>query len=252
MTCNESNAHPRDAHLEFDPDEHRYTYHGREFKSVTTLIEDYFPKFDAEKWSVKIALREGVDPQVVRSRWEAEGRRARELGTAMHEKIDQYYLGSDCGDDADSFRLFRRFAANTTLIPYRTEWRIYHEEYDIAGTLDFLELTPGGTFNLWDWKRSSKLVDREYNICSNNRFGTMGFHPISNIPDTPYWHYALQLSVYRFILEEKYGIRVSKAMLGVFHPDYDRAWVIPMPDMPDHVAAILRHRISSPCVEKVL
>ncbi len=242
MNYNEFNAHPRDPFLDFNPESHVYTHAGREFKSVTTLVEECFPQFDAEEWAPRIALREGVDPQVIIDRWEAEGRRARELGTAMHEKIERYYLGDDCGDDTDAYRLFRPFAASMRLHPYRTEWRIYHEDYDLAGTLDFLERTPQGTFNLWDWKRSCKLVDRYGNICAHSRYGKTGFHPLSNIEDTPYWHYALQLSVYRFILEEKYGIHVSKATLGVFHPDYDRAWVIPMPDMRPHVRLILKKR----------
>lgn len=244
MNCNEANAHPRDPHIEFDPAEHVYTHCGREFKSVTTLIEDYFPRFDPQEWAPRVALREGVDPQVILDRWEAEGRRAREFGTVMHEKIEQYYLGNDAGDDTDGYRLFRRFAASRRLYPYRTEWRIYHEDFDIAGTLDFLELTPDGTFNIWDWKRSRKLVTSDGRLEAENRYGQRGFTPVSHLHDTPYWHYALQLSTYRFILEEKYDIHPAGMTLGVFHPSYPQAWTIPLPYLRDEVVAILRHKIS--------
>ncbi|MCM1164018.1 MAG: hypothetical protein NC339_07210 [Muribaculaceae bacterium] len=251
MSYNDHNAHPRDQFLSFDPECHVYTYGGREFTSVTTLVEDYFPKFDADKWAPRVALKEGVDPQVIKDRWEAEGKRARDMGTVMHDKIERYYLGDDDGDDADAFRMFREFAAGCQLSPYRTEWRIYHEDYDLAGTLDFLERTPDGTYNLWDWKRSTKLVDRMGNVCSSNNYGKTGFFPLSNLHDTPYWHYALQLSIYSFILEEKYGIHVSKATLGVFHPDNGHPWVLPMPNMRDHVVALLRHRLSARSAARV-
>lgn len=245
MDYNARNSHPRDCRLEFDPADHRYTLDGvTDMESVTTVVEGCFPRFIPEEWAPRVALREGVDPQVVLDRWEREGQQARDAGTLMHDKIERYYLGDDDGDDLDAFRLFRQFAASNRLYPYRTEWRIFHEDYGIAGTLDFLELTPGGVFNIWDWKRSTKLVDDHGNLCCDNRFGSRGLHPLESLHDTSFWHYALQISIYRFILEEKYGIRVADGRLGVFHPAYDKAWVIPLPYLRDHVVALLRHRLS--------
>lgn len=142
MNYNELNAHRRDPFLDFDPAGHVYTYEGREFKSVTTLVEECFPQFDASEWAPRIALREGVDPQVIMDRWEAEGCRARELGTAMHEKIERYYLGDDCREETDAYRLFRPFAESTRLTPYRTEWRIYDEDHDLAARSTFSNAPP--------------------------------------------------------------------------------------------------------------
>lgn len=65
---------------------------------------------------------------------------------------------------------------------------------------------------------------------------------MSHIPDTSYWHYALQLSIYRFILEERYSIRVSGMKLGVFHPDYSTPWIVSLPYLHNEVRAILRHK----------
>lgn len=245
MSYNDINAHERDCRLHFDAEAHVYTCEGREFKSVTTLVEECFPQFDPQEWAPRVARREGLSAEEILARWAREGERARTLGTAMHEKIEQYYLGHDAGDDTDAYRLFRNFAASTRLYPYRTEWRIYHEDHDLAGTLDFLERTPEGTFNLWDWKRSSKLVGSDGVICSVNRYGKMGYYPLNVINDTPYWHYALQLNVYSYILEEKYGIHVHKMNLGVFHPEYVKGWVIPVPPMRDHVVTLLRARLSA-------
>lgn len=244
MNCNEENAHVRDCRLSFDAESHRYMCDGREFTSVTNFVEQYFVPFDAEKWAPRVAVREGVSVEEILDRWEREGQRARDLGTRMHDKIERYYLGDDDGDDTDAFRLFREFARHNTLYPYRTEWRIFHEDHDIAGTLDFLERRPDGTFVLWDWKRSAKLVDGQGRLVCASRFGQMGLEPLHAVQDVAYWHYALQLSVYRFVLEERYGIGVSRMRLGVFHPDYDKAWVVDVPYMRDHVVAMLRHRLS--------
>lgn len=245
MTCNELNAHPRDPHLTFDPATHTYQLPalGKELISVTTLVEEHFPRFDAEYWAGRKALTEGVDPQVILDRWQREADRARELGTAMHEKIEQYYLGNDCGDDTDAFRLFRLFAACNTLHPFRTEWRIYDEEYSVAGTLDFLERTPSGTYNIYDWKRSRKLIEPSGRIIAENRYRARGLHPVTHLPDCSYWHYALQLSIYRLILERKYDIRVSAMRLGVFHPTHTTPWIIDLPYLHREALALMQTRL---------
>lgn len=241
---NTLNAHERDSLLSFDADTHTYYYHKRPMLSVTTLVEDCFPRFDAEYWAARKADKEGIEPQIILDRWAREAQRARDLGTVMHERIEQYYLGEDAGDDTDAFRLFRQFAASNKLYPYRTEWRIYHEDFDIAGTLDFLELTPDGTFNIYDWKRSKKLIAADGRILCESPFKSRGLHPVSHIPDTSYWHYALQLSIYRFILEERYGIHVSSMKLGVFHPCYSMPWIVTLPYLLDEVRGILQQKLS--------
>lgn len=240
LNFNEANAHIRDEEIHFEPESHVYTFRGRELKSVTTLIEEQFPKFDADFWSERVAAREGLTALEVKARWEAEGARSRSLGTAMHERIENYYInGGDDGEDSDVFGLFRAFSACVKLHPYRTEWRIYDEDYDIAGTLDFLELTPDGVYNIWDWKRSGKLISSEGGLILRNRFGKTGFAPLSHIQDTPYYHYALQLSIYKFILERKYGIKVSGLNLGVFHPAHHCPWSIAMPYLETEAVWVL-------------
>ena len=198
MNYNELNSHPRDSRLLFDPESHTYYIEGRPLKSVTTLVEGCFPQFDALYWAHRKAPQEGLTPEELMAKWEAEACRARDLGTTMHDKIERYYLGEDSGDDTDAYRLFRCFAAVNRLYPFRTEWRIYLEEYGIAGTLDFLERTPDGTYNIYDWKRSRKLINRFGMVEATSPFRKTGLHPISHLPDCSYYHYALQVSVYRY------------------------------------------------------
>lgn len=239
MNYNELNAHHRDSLLIFDPESHTYYIDGRPLKSVTTLVEECFPQFDALYWAHRKAPQEGLTPEELMAKWEAEACRARDLGTTMHDKIERYYLGEDSGDDTDAYRLFRCFAAVNRLYPFRTEWRIYLEEYGIAGTLDFLERTPDGTYNIYDWKRSRKLINRFGMVEATSPFRKTGLHPISHLPDCSYYHYALQVSVYRYILEQKYGINVNKMRLGVFHPSYSGYYIVDLPYLRNEVISIL-------------
>ena len=236
---NERNSHPRDRYLNFDADTHTYTLGSKTLRSVTTIVESCFPKFDADYWAIRKAPALGITPEELKHQWEENANRARQLGTDMHERIEQYYLGHDYGDDGDSYSMFRHFANAERLYPYRTEWRIYLEEYGVAGTLDFLERRPDRRFNIYDWKRSKKLIDTNGHIICSNQYGKRGYHPVGHLDDCAYQHYALQVSIYRFILERRYGITISEMKLGVFHPDYPMAYIVPLPYMRKEAEDVL-------------
>lgn len=247
---NETNAHPRDIRVSFDPDSH--TYHVRTSggdsivcDSVTTIVDECFERFDADYWAERKATPT-VTAEMLKAEWEAKGKAARDLGTQLHDRIERHYLGEnpDAAALADpAFRNFLAFAEVWKLSPFRSEWRIYSERYRIAGTLDFLAYD-GCEFDIFDWKRSSKLVDCfTGQPLYENQWGKRAFAPVSHLHDTTYWHYALQVSLYRYLLELEYGIHVRKGYLGTFHPDYTRPYVLEMPYLRNEVMAILNSRI---------
>ena len=72
---------------------------------------------------------------------------------------------------------------------------------------------PDGTLQIYDWKRCKEIQHE-------NNFGKFSITPcISHLPDTNFWHYALQLNVYKNILEHKYGKTVTNLYLVCIHPD---------------------------------
>lgn len=235
---NSRNAHHRDGILKFDEVQHKYTLNGKEMISVTTLVEQCFEQFDADYWAARKAPQMGITPEELKTKWEANAQQARDLGTAMHDKIEKYYMGITSESD-ETFSLFLNFASQHTLHPYRTEWRIYDEEYGVAGTLDFLEYQ-NGIFTIYDWKRSEKLIK---NGCveKESPFRKKALCPISHISDTTYFHYALQVSIYRYILEKNYGINVSQNRLAVFHPKNGRYHLIDLPYLKDEVITIFKY-----------
>lgn len=235
---NKTNAHKRDSLIHFNEEAHKYSINGKELISVTTLIEDCFPKFDADYWAAKKAAQLGTTAEALKAQWAAKAQLACELGTAMHDKIEKYYMGINSESD-ETFDLFLQFAKEHTLHPYRTEWRIYFEEYGVAGTLDFLEYQ-NGVFTIYDWKRSEKLVQNG-TIERESRWGNKALAPVSHLSDTTYYHYALQVSMYRYILEQKYDIHVSQNRLAVFHPNNGRYHLIDIPYLREEVKAILNN-----------
>jgi hypothetical protein len=79
---------------------------------------------------------------------------------------------------------------------------------------------------------------------SNEAFGNKtALTPcLSHMPDTNFWHYSLQLNMYRMILEHKYGKKVTGLYLICLHPDtpyktYDR---IAVPLLDDEIREVLQ------------
>ena len=157
----------------------------------------------------------------------------------MHQKIENYFKGIDSPND-ETFMLFKTFTNNFKLSPYRTEWSVYDWDHKIAGTTDFVDYQ-NGEFSIYDWKRSDKVIANGLPI-KNNKYGEKGIYPLENLDNSPYYHYALQLSLYKFILERNYNIKVSKLRLGIFHPSYDKPYILEMPYLEKELNSIFNLR----------
>lgn len=241
MDFNVANSHSRDGLICFDQAAHEYTFKDEVFESVTTVVENCFEKFDTMLWARRKCPE---NPQSLIEQWEEKARVARELGTLMHDRIERYYLGEELEAEAATdatFTKFLNFAADNKLTPYRTEWRIFSEDYKIAGTLDFLAIDDKGNFTIYDWKRSTKVVDDSGRIL-DSCFGRRALAPLTSLEDFTYNHYALQVSIYRYILERHYGINVGSAFLGVFHPEMSRYHRVALPYLRDEVVTLLESR----------
>ena len=239
----------RDGLISFDPSQHIYRFGDEEFESVTTVVDNLFAKFDAETAAMRKCNGDAVRARQLMNEWEAKGQQARDLGTLMHDRIERYYLGEplEAGVYADpTFSHFLNFADERKLHPYRSEWRIFSEQFKIAGTLDFLSVTPEGEFEIYDWKRSTKVVDPMGRVIDNSYRRTAEY-PLGNVADTTFNHYALQVSIYRFILAAHYGINVSRAYLGVFHPDMPSHYCVELPYLGEEVNKLLNHRLQCLC-----
>ncbi len=233
---NTVHAHARDAELTFNEQEHTYTVRGKELISVTTFISQLFPPFDVERHARRKAQQMGVSIEQVKAEWEQKGQKSRDEGTALHAKIEHFYQGIPSDDDP-AFRLFKIFAAQRPLVPYRTEWAVYDWDYKIAGTIDFLDCQQG-EYAIYDWKRSAKLIAHDAPVI-RSPYGKKALPPLDYLDDTPYYHYALQLSIYKFILEKNYGIPISHLFLGIFHPDYSRPYMLAMPYLEKEIHKVL-------------
>jgi ATP-dependent exoDNAse (exonuclease V) beta subunit len=135
-------------------------------------------------------------------------------GYTHRHLLEHYRSQEDTIERGSEWQFFLKFVEeNPDMKPYRTEWMIYHEDVKIAGSIDMVYENPDGTLSIYDWKRSK-------DITSENTWNKYALHPVvQHIPDTNFWHYALQLNTYKYILEDKYGKNIRELNLVRIHPD---------------------------------
>ena len=79
----------KDNYLFFEEKAHKYTDTlGNEYRSVTTLIGDYYNHFDADYWAHKKAREQGKSEKQIRAEWDRIKDEACERGTSTHNGIE--------------------------------------------------------------------------------------------------------------------------------------------------------------------
>lgn len=133
-------------------------------------------------------------------------------GTQLHNDIENHYNGKKYLYPTVEFIQFKKFADYALnvleLEPYRTEWCVYDEDFNLSGTIDMLfrKKNDPFIFYLYDWKRSKQ-------VCTDQIY-----------------RYSAQLNLYRTILERKYNIKVNKSFLVLFHPNNENYLIHHIPE----------------------
>ncbi len=242
------NVHSRDKYITFDEIPHIYTIKGESnYVSVTTWVHSFFEKFDAEKvinnmmksskW--KQSPYYGKSKWDIKKEWREKGKEAAICGTKLHSDIEKYYNDIETTNESVEYSYFLSFAkAFDYLKPYRTEWMIYDEELRLAGSIDMVFWNEKNkTYDIYDWKRCK-------DIKKGNSFGKYGLHPVlEEVEDTNYWHYSLQLNIYKTLLERNYDMKIDECWLVCLHPEKKQFERIKVVDMSEEVNQLFEERI---------
>ena len=64
------------------------------------------------------------------------------------------------------------------------------------------------------------------------------------MPDTNFWHYAMQLNTYKMILEDKYGKQIRDLIIVQIHPENEDGSyeMIPLPDLSKEIKELFLER----------
>ena len=241
---NLKNKHVNDSRVFFDSMNHEYFVDGKKIKySVTGLIESFFPKFDSDYWSSKKAIEriqmesgkltnENISnvKKDILMEWEDNRKDAADKGTLLHEKIENFYNNIEDSIDAPEFIYFKNFIKKyPKLKPYKTEWRIFDSNLSLAGSIDMVYEKDNGDLFLFDWKRSTKIVNGAGHLIESDY--DYGFDELSHIADNSYNRYSLQLNLYKYVIENNYGKKISSMNLLILHPYFHTFFHLQIPKL---------------------
>ena len=242
------NSHPRDKFITLDDETHIYSvFNDTSYISSTKLIHSHFPEFNSnliiqnmrnsKNWSKSKYF--GMSDLQIKNIWDNNKHIAAEAGTLLHNDIEKYYNNIPVDNQSIEFSQFLEYYSQFShLKPYRTEWLIYDEELKIAGAIDMVYENTDGSLEIRDWKRVKQIY-------RNKQFEDYSSTPsLSHIPNLNFWHYSLQLNLYKYILQKNYNKIVNKLYLVVFHPSISQFQLIEIPDLKEEIDEILKIRFS--------
>ena len=235
------NPHERDSRITFNPETHIYIIDGvGNYISVTTWNHSHFQHFDSDQIIDNMMKSKnwpkskyfGMSRDEIKAVWDKSKNSATGEGTKLHYDIECYYNNCFNENESIEYSYFLKFAEDYKhLKPYRTEWVVWNEDVKISGTIDMVFEDENGDLVIYDWKRSKE-------ICKTSGYNKFALTEcINHLPDTNYWHYALQLNTYKRIIEDKYNKKVVGMYLVCLHPNnnnksYQR---IPVPELKEEI-----------------
>jgi hypothetical protein len=178
----------------------------------------------------------------VQTLWKLQGNRAANRGTEIHFQIELFLNRDHCHADTAEFAAFAHFAKEVMvpleMVAYRTEWRVFCDATNIAGSVDCVVKLGDGKLGIIDWKRSRKVRDRMH--CSGAPYESQMAYPLDHLDGVVTAGYAIQLNLYKHILETCYG--ASVACLILVQVDHEDPFYTFVPSMPLESAFLMAER----------
>lgn len=238
---------PRDETVYLEELSHTYYVNGATgYDSVTTYVNSIFEKFDADKiidnmmkskhWAKNKYY--GKSKSEIKELWEEKKNVAAAAGSTLHLDIEKYYNNVEVNNGSIEYQHFLRFVdVYKYLIPYRTEKIIYSDKYKLAGSIDMIFMNEKeNNLEIYDWKRVEEIT-------KSSRWDKWSTDDdINYLPDTNYWHYALQVNIYKYIYNKEYSGYIGNLYLVSLHPNNKSFIRIPVVDLQDEVHILLSKR----------
>jgi hypothetical protein len=215
--------------LTFQSDNHSYKSidpkDTTEWLSVTSLVGQFKPPFDEVATAVKVSKNKkskwyGMSVQDILAAWSGEGKRATDLGTWYHNQRESDVLSHDT---------IQRSGVNVPIIKpiydgdiklapeQKLTEGIYPEHFaylksaGICGQSDRVEVVQSKV-DIIDYK-TNKEIKKEGFKNWEGRTQKM-LHCLSHLDDCNFYHYAVQLSVYMYmILKHNHNLKPGKLIL---------------------------------------
>jgi len=220
----------------FDEAAHTYTRNGHTApRSVTELISNHFPEFKPkamvdkyfDNWKakphskyyevIKAHASDEDAKKAILKLWETNREEAARLGTATHKAVELLLGGAPletCGNpevehEINAFLAWHAKKREQEWSLEGTElvvgWTDAEDRLCLGGSIDAIFVNGKGEHVLVDWKRTKDPFGPD----EHAPFAKLGSGPASELSDTKFNKYALQLAVYAEMLKRQFDIDVG-------------------------------------------
>lgn len=200
--------------VEFIEESHTYrSVNGNniDWVSGTGLVKRYKDEFDSVPIATKCSANKkskwfGIPPEKILDIWEKESLRSTDIGTWYHNMREDELLSHKTlernGKEipviqikyVDNIKQAHDVKLTDGVYP---ELFVYNEKMSVCGQADWVEIYDGKLY-MYDYK-TNKSIDTVPYISWDGKRKKMA-PPLAHIDDCNFYHYALQLSIYIFII----------------------------------------------------
>lgn len=246
-----TSVHPSGLVINFDEDKHRYVDdNGQVYTGVTKVIHSLFPQFDAERIAGFVARKRGCLREEVLAEWEEKRNASTDFGDKIHSYAESLLTKQKFIDESDdNIKSYKEKE-----IPYMKQVKkiipkllkhyeligaekiVFSPSYAVSGTIDILMRNKRTKqLSIFDWKTNEEIRDKNKHHPSQT-----GLYFLNHIPDSNFYHYALQANVYRMLLiTEKYYPETDYE-LAIFHIREDSIVPYKLPLLENEAEQLLK------------
>ena len=248
---------------------HYYTYKDKQVGiSVTKYISQFENEFDSDTLSQKVANKNGISQFEVLNEWKRKGEYSCLKGTAIHEWLQDNYANREYKFDLSQLEEYPEYykiedvehlkqMAIDFINDYKNRYILIGDEilcgipdFDIASAIDLLFYdTVNNEVVLADIKTNTDLKGWK----NTPSYVKKMLQPLENIKDITFEHYKIQLSIYRYFLEEYAHIPISDNMFIVYLSEKEKSYnIIQIPYLKNEVEKILKLRRANKMAKMIL
>ena len=210
------------------------------FISVTTFISQFFEKFDSMRIATKLVSKVPKYKHMTVDELLLKWKGSADHGTKVHNEIEEYLINKIYPDETKAIQGIDWLDKHVFLEKHElySEKIIYSTELKIAGSVDLIiKNTEKDEYTLIDWKTNEKIPTNSYDKKT-------GIHPLtSDIDDCKFNLYSLQLSLYRFILENYYDMKINRQL--IVHLKDNKVLAYMAHYYEDHIKKLTQHRVNT-------
>lgn len=222
--------------LIFKPEHHEYVSIEEEnidWTSVTSVISHFKPKFDAEAQAIKSAKNRkskwyGMTPSDIKQAWVNEAKRATDLGSWYHDQRESDLCMLETINVAGNILpIFKpdvregvKYAPSQKLSEgIYPEHMVYLKSAGICGQSDLVQVYDGKVY-ITDYKTNKEIKTEGFKNWEGIVSKMSG--PVAHLDDCNLNHYALQLSLYMYIIL-KHNPKLKYGGLTIHHIQFEEA-----------------------------